>query len=97
MKEPKDKKGSVTEPIMDFIEPKDYIFPQLQFEIGAVHNILDALTAFVEEQVEVLSDEEKQCRNTKIIADVTFEKAKDSLNSFNIADLKFYRLESTTK
>jgi hypothetical protein len=92
-KEPKDKKGIVSEPIIDFIEPKNYIFPQLHFEIGAVNNILDALRAFVEEQVEVLSDEERQRRNTKIIADVALEKAKDSLNSFNVADLKFYRLE----
>ncbi len=48
---------------------------------------------FVEEQDEVLSDEERQCRNSVIIAELTLEKAKDSLNSFNIADLKFYRLE----
>ena len=59
-KEPKDKKGIVSEPIVDFVEPKDYIFPQLHFEIGAVNNILDALRAFVEEQVEVLSQEERE-------------------------------------
>jgi hypothetical protein len=34
-KEPKEKKGIVSEPIIDFIEPRDYIFPQLQFEICA--------------------------------------------------------------
>jgi hypothetical protein len=54
-KEPKDKKGIVSKPIIDFIEPRDYIFPQLHFEIGAVNNVLDALRAFIEEQVEVLS------------------------------------------
>jgi hypothetical protein len=51
------------------------------------------LQAFVEEQVEVLPEEERECKNTKIIADVALEKAKESLNRFNVADLKFYRLE----
>jgi hypothetical protein len=41
----------------------------------------------------VLPEEEREHRNTKIIADVALEKAKDSLNRCNIADLKFYRLE----
>jgi hypothetical protein len=92
-KEPKDKKGIVSKPIIDFIEPKDYIFSQLHFEIGAVNNVLDALRAFIEEQVEVLSEEERQCRNAKIIADVALERAKDNLNRFNAEDLKFYKLE----
>jgi len=87
------KKGIVSKPIIDFIEPRDYIFPQLHFEIGAVNNVLDALRAFIEEQVEVLSNEERECRNTKIIADVALEKAKDNLSRFNSDQLKFYRLE----
>jgi hypothetical protein len=40
---PKDKKGIVSEPVIDFVEPKDYIFPQLHYEIGAVNYIFDAL------------------------------------------------------
>jgi hypothetical protein len=92
-KKPKDKKSIVSEPVIDFVELKDYIFPQLRFEIGAVNNILDALQAFVEDQVEVLPKEEREGKNSKIIADVALEKAKDSLNRFNVADLKFHRLE----
>ncbi len=41
----------------------------------------------------MLSQEERERRNTKIIADVAVEKAKESLARFNIADLKFYWLE----
>ncbi len=41
----------------------------------------------------MLPEEERECKNTKIIADVALEKAKESLNRFNVADLKFYRLE----
>jgi len=92
-KEAKDKKGIVSEPIINFIEPKDYIFPQLHFEIGAVNNVLDALRAFTEDQVEVLSQEEREARNTKIIADVALERAKDNFSRFNFEELKFYRLE----
>jgi len=40
-----------------------------------------------------LSEEERQCQNTKIIAAVALERAKDNLNRFNAADLKFYKLE----
>jgi len=92
-KEPKEKKGIVSERIIDLIEPRDYIFPQLHFEIGAVNNVLDALRAFIEEQVEVISDAEKECRNSKIIADVALERAKDNLSRFDVDQLKFYRLE----
>ncbi len=50
-KEPKDKKGIVSEPVIDFVEPKDYIFPQPHVEIWVVNNVLDAVRAFIEEQV----------------------------------------------
>ncbi len=41
----------------------------------------------------MLPEEERECRNTQIIADVAQEKAKDCLSRFHVADLKFYRLE----
>jgi hypothetical protein len=37
-KEARDKKGIATFPLIHFIEPYHYIFPQLHFEIGAVNN-----------------------------------------------------------
>jgi VIT1/CCC1 family predicted Fe2+/Mn2+ transporter len=61
---------------------------QLHFKIGTVDNVLEALLAFLEEKVEVLSEEKIQCRNT----DVALERAKDNLR-FNCEDLKFYKLE----
>jgi hypothetical protein len=66
----------VSEPLIDFIQQKKYIFPQLHLEIGAVNNLLNHLHAFIEEQVEVLSDEERALRNSKIIVDVAYTKAK---------------------
>ena len=43
LKEPKDKKGIIDSPLTDFIQPDNYIFPQLHFEIGTVNNVLDGL------------------------------------------------------
>jgi len=97
LKEARDKKGIVSLPLIDFIEPQYYIFPQLHFEIGTVNNILDALRGFIEEEVEVLSDAEKAARNAKIIADVSYVKAKDKYDVFSSTggsvELKLFRLE----
>lgn len=53
--------------IWDFIEPENYIFPVLHFEIGAVNNVLDSFFGFVEDRVEVLSEEEKLLRSRTIM------------------------------
>jgi hypothetical protein len=60
LKEPRDKKGIVNLPLIDFIQPQHYLFPQLHFEIGTVNNVLDGLRAFTEEEVEVLSEPKKR-------------------------------------
>jgi hypothetical protein len=39
VKEARQRKGIVGKPVRDFIEPKNYIFPMLHFEIGAVKNV----------------------------------------------------------
>jgi len=93
MKGAKRKKGIVSEPLIDFIQTENYIFPQLHFEIGAVNNVLDRPRAFIEEQVEVISDEERTLWNSKIIADMAYTKAKRKQDMFNRADLNFYKLE----
>jgi hypothetical protein len=82
-KKPKEKKVIVSFPLIDFIKPHHYIFPQLHFEIGAVNNVLDYLQGFIEEEVEVLSDAEREARNAKIIVNVTCIKAKDKLHEFS--------------
>ena len=83
--------------MIDFIEPQRYIFPQLHFEIGTVNNILDALKAFIEDEVEALSDTKIKARNAKIISDVSYTKAKEKANHFNNArdgiELKLFRIE----
>jgi len=88
-REPRDKKGIFSLPLIDFIEPQNYIFPQFHFEIDTVNNVLDALRGFVEEEVEALSDTEKEARNAKIIAEVSYVKAKDKYD----VELKLFRLE----
>jgi len=79
LKEPKDKKGVVDDPIWPFIEPRNYIFPHLHFEIGVVNMVLENLYAFVEEQVEIVSPEEKVARNSIVIAEASLDQGKDRL------------------
>ena len=59
LKEPKEKKGVVGDPIWPFIEPCNFIFPHLHFEIGVVNMVLENFYSFIEEQVELISPEEK--------------------------------------
>jgi hypothetical protein len=76
-------KGIVSNPLIPFIEPKNYIFPLLHFEIGMINNVLDSLRSFVQQQVEVLSDKEKWARNNVIIADVSLTRLKERTDYFN--------------
>jgi len=55
LKEPKEKKGVVGDPIWPFIEPCNFIFPHLHFEIGVVNMVLENFYSFIEEQVELIS------------------------------------------
>jgi hypothetical protein len=97
LKEWREKTGIVSLPLIDFIEPHHYIFPQLRFEIGAVNNVLDYLQGFIEEEVEILSDAKRKARKTKIIADVSCIREKDKLYEFSTSggsvELNMYRLE----
>ncbi len=97
LKGPKQKKGIVSDPIIPFIEPEDYIFPLLHFEIGAVNNVLDNLRNFVEDQVEIISEAEKVGRNCVITADVACTRAKEILEEFSengaAVDVRFLRLQ----
>jgi hypothetical protein len=49
----------------------------LHFEIGTVNNVLDSLCCFIEDQVEVISQEEKMARNQVIISGVSYTRAKE--------------------
>jgi hypothetical protein len=95
LKKPKEKKGIVSMPPVDFIEPKHYIFPQLHFEIGAVNNVLEYLRGFIRGKIEIHA--EREARNTEIIAYVSYVKANDKLHDFNTTrgsvELNMYRLE----
>jgi hypothetical protein len=42
----------------------------MHFEIGTLDNVLDALRDFIKEEVEVLSDAEKEAKIAKIRSDV---------------------------
>ena len=98
LKEAKDIKGVVDNPIWDFIEPSNFMFPQLHVEIGLINNVLDNLYEFVEEQIEVATPEQKVAKNKVIISDVGCARAKDRLlewNSQGAVDLAMFRIQRT--
>jgi hypothetical protein len=59
--------------------------------------VLDALKGFNEEEVEMLSEAEVEARNSKIISDVSYTKAKEKSDQFNTTggaiELKLFRIE----
>jgi len=83
LKEPREKKGIIGEVIWDFIEISNYIFPHLHFEIGVVNMVLENVYSFIEEQVEVISPEEKVARNNIIISEISLEQAKERLEEWH--------------
>jgi len=70
LKEPSDIWGIVNNPIWDFVEPAQMVFPELHIEVGLVNNVLDNFYSFIDNQVEAPMAEEKFSRNTYIVADV---------------------------
>ena len=62
-----------------------------------MNNLLDNFRAFVEEEIEVLSDIEKAARNRVIITDVSHSKAKELIDAWNSdggsIELRAFRVE----
>jgi hypothetical protein len=81
VKEPREKKGVVDQPVWEFIQLENFIFPHLHFEIGVVNMVLENLYSFIEEQVEMISPEEKVACNSIIISEVSLEEAKERLEN----------------
>jgi hypothetical protein len=82
LKMPKEKKGIVSKHIWSFIEPQNYIFPQLHFEIGVVNLVLDNFYEFIEDQVEFLTPEEKVAQNNVIITEAALKEVKGRLDEW---------------
>jgi hypothetical protein len=76
LKKPVEIRGVVDYPLWDFIPVSHYIYPVLHGEIGLVNNALDALYGILDDNIEVLSDEEKTSRNTAILADTRSDSSK---------------------
>ncbi len=79
LKTTKEKRGIVSKHIWSFIEPRNYIFPQLHFKIGVINMVLDNFFKFIEDQVEILTPEEKVARNNIIVTESALKEAKKKL------------------
>jgi hypothetical protein len=66
LKEPRELLGVVSNPVWDFVQPQNYIFPELHAEIGLVNNVLDNFYTFIDDRVEALTPEEWTSRNSFI-------------------------------
>jgi len=65
--------------VRDFIQPENYIFSELHAKIGLVNNVLDSFYAFVDDQVEAITQEELMLRNSYIVTDVALSVAAQRL------------------
>jgi len=95
LKKPTEIRGVVDFPLWDFIEVKYYVYPVLHGEIGLVNNALDAFSDILDDNIEVMSDEEKTARSTTIFADATLESAVEKLKDWrerSSIDVRFYEV-----
>jgi len=80
LREARDIWGIVDYTVWDFIQPENYMFPQLHAEMGLVNNVLDKFYSFIDDQVEAISPEEALARNSYIIADIALCNAMRELS-----------------
>ncbi len=57
----------------DFIPVNNYIYPILHGKIGLVNDAIDSFYDILDDNVEIMSDEEKTVRNDCIIAEVSLD------------------------
>jgi hypothetical protein len=95
VKEARDILGIVNDPVWDFIEPENYIYPELHAEIGLVNNVLEHFYGFVDDQVERITQDELTLRNSYIVADVALSVAEQRLSDWKEdigPQLEFHRV-----
>jgi len=97
IKDPREVCGILNFPLWDFIQPSQYVFPQLHVEIGLINNVLDTFRDFVEEQVEVATPEERFCCNNMIMCDVATIKAKENLEQWKETDASDLAMQRYSK
>jgi hypothetical protein len=92
---PTEIRGVVDFPLWEFIEVINYVYPVLHGEIGLVNHALDAFHDILDDNVEVMSDEEKFIRNTTILADAAFETSREKMEEWkatSTVDLSFHEI-----
>ncbi len=95
LKTPTEIRGVVDFPLWEFIKVINYVNPVLHGEIGLVNHALDALYDILDDNVEVMSDEEKIICNTTILADAAFETSREKMEEWkatNRVDLSFHEI-----
>jgi hypothetical protein len=94
LKEPQEMLGVVSNPVWAFVQPQNYIFPELHAEIGLVNNVLDNFYTFIDDQVEAVTKKELMSRNSFVIADVALTLATQRVRNWKedvAPQLEFHR------
>jgi len=96
LKTPMEIRGVVDFPLWEFIEVINYVYPVLHGEIGLINLALDSFYDILDDNVEVMSEEEKIIRNTTILADAAFETSRETLEelkaSSTAVDVSFHEI-----
>jgi len=79
LKTPTEIHGVVDFPLWDFIEVINYVYPVLHGEIGLINLALDSFYDVLDDNIEVMSEEEKIIRNTTFHTDAAFETSRETL------------------
>jgi hypothetical protein len=72
----------IDDPVWDFVQPENYIFPELHAEIGLLNNVLGNIYTFIDDQLEAVTQEELKSRNSFIVADVALTIATEHLREW---------------
>jgi hypothetical protein len=93
-----DHLGMVDDEVWDFAEPANFLPPVLHCEIGTVNKVInDRLGGFIEEGVEVMSEEEVVLRNEYLTGVVAVEECKETIKQLQkeyvviVSEIQYYK------
>ncbi len=79
---PENVRGITERPLFDAVPVCNYLIPILHKIIGIGNDFVDTLLEFIEERVEVLSQKERESRNSVIFAEVKHKLAVSEFNNW---------------
>jgi hypothetical protein len=79
---PSEIHGVPQSPVWGFIEVDHIIYPVLHGEIGLVNDVLDSFYDFLDDNIEVMTNDKKSACNQVVLADVALETSLERINDW---------------